>query len=80
MISDETRAKIRRLYYAERWKIGTISTELGLHRMPSAWRSRRGGFAARGCKPARCRSIRTAISCAPPWSNIQDCAPHGCSR
>lgn len=32
MISDETRAKIRRLYYAERWKIGTISSELGLHR------------------------------------------------
>lgn len=32
MISDELRAKIRRLFFAERWKVGTIATELGLHR------------------------------------------------
>ena len=47
------RAEIRRLYYAEHWKIGTIATQLGLHREtvraaverespdvpPSVWRS-----------------------------------------
>jgi transposase len=32
MISEEVRANIRRLFFAEHWKIGTIATELGLHR------------------------------------------------
>jgi transposase len=31
MISLELRARIRRLHFAEHWKIGTIATELGLH-------------------------------------------------
>lgn len=31
MISRELVATIRRLYYAEHWKIGTIASELGLH-------------------------------------------------
>ena len=31
MISDETRAEIRRLYYAEHWKVGTIADQLGVH-------------------------------------------------
>jgi transposase len=31
MISPERRAEIRRLFYAEHWKIGTIAAELGLH-------------------------------------------------
>src|SRR5487761_494664 len=31
MISDEQVAKIRSLFHAEHWKIGTIATELGLH-------------------------------------------------
>src|SRR5262245_28492608 len=32
MIDAAQRARIRRLFYAEHWKIGTISTELGVHR------------------------------------------------
>jgi transposase len=32
MIDLETHARIRRLFYAEHWKIGTIARELGLHR------------------------------------------------
>lgn len=32
MISDDLRAKIRRLFFAEHWRIGTIATELGVHR------------------------------------------------
>jgi len=32
VIDAAQRARIRRLFYAEHWKIGTISTELGVHR------------------------------------------------
>jgi len=32
MISDEQRATIRRLFFAEHWKVGTIAAELGVHR------------------------------------------------
>ncbi len=31
MITDEQRATIRRLYFAEHWKVNTIAAELGLH-------------------------------------------------
>ena len=31
MISDEVRANIRRLFFAEHWKVGTIAAELNLH-------------------------------------------------
>lgn len=32
MIDPAQRARIRRLFYAEHWRIGTISSELGVHR------------------------------------------------
>ena len=32
MISEELRSHIRRLFFAEHWKIGTIAIELKLHR------------------------------------------------
>ena len=32
MISAELRARIRRMFYAEHWKMGTIAAELGVHR------------------------------------------------
>ncbi len=32
MISEELRSRIRRLFFAEHWKIGTIASELGGHR------------------------------------------------
>ena len=31
MIPDDQRARIRRLFFAEHWKIGTIAAELGVH-------------------------------------------------
>ena len=31
MISDELKSKVRRLYHAEQWPVGTIARELGLH-------------------------------------------------
>lgn len=32
MITEEQRVRIRRLFFAEHWKVGTISAELGIHR------------------------------------------------
>lgn len=32
MIPEELRSRMRRLFFAEHWKIGTIATELGVHR------------------------------------------------
>ena len=32
MISEEQRAQIRRLFFAEHWKVGTIVEQLGVHR------------------------------------------------
>ena len=31
MIDGELRARIRRLFFAEHWRVGTISSELGVH-------------------------------------------------
>ena len=31
MISKETEAEVLRLYHAEKWRIGTIAAQLGLH-------------------------------------------------
>ena len=31
MIDDATRAEVRRLFFAEHWKIGTIAAQHGLH-------------------------------------------------
>ena len=31
MIDAEQRARIRRLFFAEHWRVGTIATELGVH-------------------------------------------------
>ena len=31
MIGEELRSRIRRLFFAEHWKVGTISAELGVH-------------------------------------------------
>src|SRR5260370_11952993 len=31
MITDDQSARIRRLFFAEHWKIGTIATELSIH-------------------------------------------------
>ena len=32
MITEELRSRIRRLFFAEHWRVGTIASELGLHR------------------------------------------------
>jgi len=53
MISEEVRSRIRRLFFAEHWRVGTIATELGLHRDTVA-------VAVDTSKFANCRSRATA--------------------
>jgi DNA-directed RNA polymerase specialized sigma24 family protein len=48
MLDPEKLATIRRLYYAEHWKIGTIAAELGVHRDTVRARSRRTRCTVRG--------------------------------
>jgi transposase len=51
MISPEIRARIRRCFYAEHWKIGTIAAELGLH--PDTVRNAIEAERFRGAQPIR---------------------------
>jgi transposase len=53
MISLETRAQIRRYFYAEHWKIGTIARQLGLH--PDTVRNaiETGRVAAQSVRPSK---------------------------
>jgi transposase len=53
MITPEQRAEIRRLYYAEHWKVGTIAAQLGVHHETVAAALNRASVLTRG---GRCRS------------------------
>jgi transposase len=53
MITPETRAEIRRLYYAEHWKVGTIATHLSVHHETVAETINRASVLTRG---GRCRA------------------------
>jgi transposase len=53
MITPECRAEIRRLYYAEHWRIGTIATQLGVHHETVAAAINRASVLTQG---GRCRS------------------------
>src|SRR5271165_6371681 len=51
MISPEMRAQIRRYFYAEHWKVGTIASELGVH--PDAVRNAIEAQRLGGAQPLR---------------------------
>ena len=54
MISLEQRAEIRRLYFGEHWKVGTIAAQLGLHPDTVKRVIDADGFARKGCcKPSK---------------------------
>jgi transposase len=53
MITPEQRAEIRRLYYAEHWKVGTIATQLGVHHDTVLTAINRASVLTRG---GRCRA------------------------
>lgn len=48
MISPELPARIRRLHFAEHWKVGTIATQLGVHHAPPDARCHSSASVARG--------------------------------
>lgn len=53
MITPEQRAEIRRLYYAEHWKVGTIAAQLGVHHETVLAAINRASVLTRG---GRCRA------------------------
>ncbi len=54
MITPAQRAEIRRLYYGEHWKLGTIAAQLGLHHetVRAAVERETGGFRRGACRPS----------------------------
>ena len=79
MISPEIRAQIRRYFYAEHWKIGTIASELGVH--PDAVRNAIESERFRGSKPLGASVVDpTSSSFATPSINIRACAPRASIR
>ncbi len=48
MLSDHLRAEVRRLFYAEHWKVGTIAGELGIHHDAVRRAIDSNAFASRG--------------------------------
>jgi hypothetical protein len=79
MISPEIRAQIRRYFYAEHWKVGTIASELGVHpdAVRNAIESERFNRTSRCVHPS---SIPTSSSFARLSINIRDCAPRASTR
>ena len=53
MISPETCAQIRRYFYAEHWKIGTIAHQLGLHHDTVRNALETGHVAAQSVRPSK---------------------------
>ena len=54
MITPAQRAEIRRLFYGEHWKVGTIAAQLGLHHetVRAAVERETGGFRRGACRPS----------------------------
>jgi len=68
MIDPELVARIRRLFYAEHWKIGTIADQLDLHHDTV-----RRAIGSDRFTPTRRSSVRR-------WSSIPDCERLASSR
>ena len=80
MITPEQHAEIRRLYYGEHWKVGTIAAALGVHHdtvRAAIAHDTRGPPRARA---ARRSSIRICPSCATRSRSIRGCARRGSTR
>ena len=81
MITPAQRAEIRRLFYGEHWKVGTIAAQLGLHHETVRARggARDGRIPAR-CVPAQHPPTRICRSSVTPWHSTRVCAPRGSTR
>ena len=79
MIDPEMRVQIRRYFYAEHWKIGTIARRWTFIPIPCGAPSRWNDFIA----PSRCGPrwwILICRLCARRWSSIRACAPRAFTR
>jgi hypothetical protein len=79
MISPELVIRIRSLFYAEHWKIGTIAAELGLH----AETVRNALETDRFNRPRMMRNTKLdpyMDLSASRWSSIRGCVPRGFTR
>ncbi len=57
MITPDVAAHIRRLYYAEHWRIGTIASELGVHHATVVRVLGREGLRGAGVRPVRATAL-----------------------
>ena len=79
MISPETRVQIRRYFYAEHWKIGTIAQNLNVH--PDTVRRAIEVERFQNAEPCGLPlSIRICPLYARLWSSIRGCAPRASTR
>ena len=81
MITPEQHAEIRRLYYGEHWKVGTIAAALGVHHdtVRAAIVHDTQGVRRGTCRADAARS-RICPSCATRSRSIRACARRGSSR
>ena len=81
MISPETRVQIRRYFYAEHWKTGTIARELNVH--PDAVRNAIESDRFNRTEPMRASITDPYIiwsSYVKLWTGTRGCAPHAFTR
>ena len=80
MNTPAQRAEIRRLYYGEHWKLGTIAAQLGLHRetVRAAVEHESGSVRGGVCRPTTLDPYLPFIR--DPWSSTPGCAPHASTR
>ncbi|MGC3998031.1 MAG: hypothetical protein QM767_11280 [Anaeromyxobacter sp.] len=80
MIPPELRARIRRLFFAEHWKVGTIAAELGVHHETVMRAIEADRFVRPDALVRRSLLDPYARSSPTRWSSIRDCGPRGSSR
>jgi hypothetical protein len=80
MITPEQHAEIRRLYYGEHWKVGTIAAALASTMTPCARPSPMTRGACGAGRVAPRGSIRICPSFATRSRSIRACGRHGSSR
>ena len=80
MITPEQHAEIRRLYYGEHWKVGTIAAALGVHHETVRAALVNDTQGMRRARAAPHSSIRTCHSFATHLGNIHDSVRRGSSR
>jgi hypothetical protein len=78
VITQETRAQIRRYFYVEHWKVGTIASELGVH--PDAVRNAIESERFKNSKPLGASVVPTSSSFAILSTTIHACAPRVSTR